>query len=331
MGPIMMDVQSTSLNEEDREILQHPLVGGLILFTRNYENPEQLCQLTRSVREAAGRDILIAVDHEGGRVQRFREGFSSIPAMGTILKSAEGNIQEACIQAKKAAQLMALEVQAAGIDISFAPVIDIDNISEVIKDRGFDKDPENVSLLASAFIEGMNSVGMKATGKHFPGHGSVVADSHIDLPIDSRPYSEISGLDMIPFKRLIKENKLDAIMPAHVIYPAVDDRSVGFSELWLQDLLRLQLGFKGTIFSDDLSMEAASSIGGYIERAEAAQAAGCDMLLVCNKRSAQIEVIDRANISVNEHSSKRIANMLKTNDIAWHNLSSNDLWRSLTQ
>ena len=331
MGPIMMDVQGTSLNEEDREILQHPLVGGLILFTRNYENPEQLCQLTRSIREAAGRDILIAVDHEGGRVQRFRDGFSAIPAMGSLLKSAEGNIQEACIQAKKASQLMALEVLAAGIDISFAPVVDIDNISEVIKDRGFDKDPQNVSLLASAFIDGMNSVGMKATGKHFPGHGSVVADSHIDLPIDSRPYSEISGLDMIPFKQLIKENKLDAIMPAHVIYPAVDDRSVGFSELWLQDLLRLQLGFKGTIFSDDLSMEAASSIRGYIERAEAAQAAGCDMLLVCNKRSAQIEVIDRANILVNEQSSKRIANMLKTNNIAWQDLSSNDLWRTLTQ
>lgn len=331
MGPIMMDVHGTSLTEEDKELLHHPLVGGLILFTRNFQSPEQLTELVSNIRKSAGKPLLIAVDHEGGRVQRFRDGFSTIPAMGNLYEYANNNMQNAQALAKQSGALMALEVQAVGIDISFAPVLDINGISDVIGLRSFHKDPEIVTQLASSFISGMHSVGMKATGKHFPGHGSVQADSHVDLPIDDRSFDEISSLDLQPFKQLIDSGYVDALMPAHVIYPEVDDKSVGFSRIWLQDILRKQLCFDGVIFSDDLSMEAASSIGGYIERSEAAQEAGCDMLLLCNNRNALIKVIDNAQLVNNETSSKRIEIMLKTTDISWHSMKNNELWQQLSK
>ncbi len=271
MGPIMLDVLGTSLTAEDKELLQHPLVGGLILFTRNYESPEQIAQLTSDIRAAANKELLIAVDHEGGRVQRFRDGFSLIPAMGKIWEFANKNITVAQELAKQSAVLMALEVQAVGIDISFAPILDINDISAVIGDRSFHKNPEIVCQLASAFVDGLHLVGMKATGKHFPGHGSVQADSHIALPVDPRSRDEIFSLDMLPFKTLINSNKVDALMPAHVIFPEVDGEAVGFSPYWLKEILRKELNFNGVIFSDDLSMEGAACVGGYVERAEAAQ------------------------------------------------------------
>jgi len=304
MGPLMLDVQGTSLTGEDKDLLEHPLVGGLILFTRNYHSPEQISSLTQDIRIAAGNDILIAVDHEGGRVQRFRESFSKIPAMGKLLNLASNDIAKAQTLAKHCGVLMALEVQAVGIDISFAPVLDVNGISEVIGDRAFHSEPEKVIALATAFIEGMNLAGMQATGKHFPGHGSVREDSHLALPIDKRAKSEILNFDLTPFKQLIAKNSLAALMPAHVIYPDINEQAVGFSSFWLQTILRQDLAFDGVIFSDDLSMEGAACVGGYVERAEAAQQAGCDMLLTCNNRAGVIDVIDNANIEVNAQSSQ---------------------------
>ncbi len=331
MGPIMLDVHGTSLTAEDKEILQHPLVGGLILFTRNYESPAQIADLTQQIRKASGNDILIAVDHEGGRVQRFREGFSAIPAMGSILTKANNNIDQAKVLAKHCGALMALEVQAVGIDISFAPVLDINDISDVIGDRAFHQQPDLVTTLAAAFIDGMSSAGMLATGKHFPGHGSVKADSHLELPIDSRSQEAILKQDILPFKALIQQQQLAALMPAHIIFPAFDSQAVGFSPYWLQQVLRKELSFDGVIFSDDLSMEGARAGGGYIERSEAAQQAGCDMLLLCNNRDAAVTVIDKANIEIKADSSVRLKRMLKTTQHTWTDLPNNVFWQQAQQ
>jgi len=330
MGPIMLDVHGTSLTQEDKELLQHPLVGGLILFTRNFESVQQLTELNNQIRRAVNREFLIAVDHEGGRVQRFRDGFSLIPAMGSLLTRTNQNIEAAIELATHCGSLMALEVQASGIDISFAPVLDVNGISEVIGDRSFDSDPLIVTKLASAFISGMHNVGMKATGKHFPGHGSVRADSHIDLPIDPRSIKSIEQFDLLPFKHLIQAGKVDALMPAHIIFPEIDKESVGFSRYWLQTVLRESLGFDGVIFSDDLSMEGASCVGGYVERAEAAQQAGCDMLLLCNNREGCIDVIDNANIAINEQSNQRIRRLLKPTSLSFDALANNAKWQAAT-
>ena len=327
MGPVMLDVQGTSLSQEDKEIFQHPLVGGLIFFTRNYQSPEQIADLSQQIRIAAKKPLLIAVDHEGGRVQRFRDGFSLIPAMGKLWQMSDQNLTLAKELAKQSAILMALEVQAVGIDISFAPVLDINNISDVIGDRSFHQQPEHVTELAEAFINGLHQVGMKATGKHFPGHGSVKADSHIDLPIDNRSKSEIFQQDLLPFKQLIARGKVDALMPAHVIFPDVDSQAVGFSRYWLQDILRENLGFNGVIFSDDLSMQGAASAGGYVERAEAAQDAGCDMLLLCNNREGCVDVLDNANIAHSSVSHQRLIQLLKTSDNNWSSLKNNTTWQ----
>jgi len=327
MGPIMLDVQGTSLTGEDKNLLEHPLVGGVILFTRNYESPQQITSLTHDIRHAAGGEVLIAVDHEGGRVQRFREQFCKIPAMGELMYYTYDDIDKAKVLAKHCGALMAFEVQAVGIDISFAPVLDVNGISDVIGDRAFHSQPEQVSQIAAAFIEGMNIAGMQATGKHFPGHGSVKEDSHLALPIDKRSATEISNFDLIPFKQLIAKNLLAALMPAHIIFPEIDDQAVGFSPLWLQKILREDIGFDGVIFSDDLSMEGAACIGGYIERAEAAQQAGCDMLLTCNDRAGAIEVIDKANIEIIKKSRCRLQKLLKTSQYTWQTRNENRLWQ----
>ena len=331
MGPVMLDVQSTSLSQEDKEIIQHPLVGGLILFTRNYQSPEQIADLNQQIRVAAKKPMLIAVDHEGGRVQRFRDGFSLIPAMGKLWQMSDANLDLAKELAKQSAILMALEVQAVGIDISFAPVLDINNISDVIGDRSFHQQPQYVTELAEAFINGLHQVGMKATGKHFPGHGSVKADSHVDLPIDTRSKAEIFKQDLVPFQQLIAKQKVDALMPAHVIFPDVDSQAVGFSRYWLQNILREKLGFNGVIFSDDLSMQGAASAGGYVERAEAAQDAGCDMLLLCNNRDGCVDVLDNANISNLSISSERLKTLLKKDNNHWSSLKSNTSWQHASQ
>ena len=335
MGPIMLDVAGTSLSAEDKELLAHPLVGGLILFSRNYENPEQIAALNEDIRMSSakqpGKEILIAVDHEGGRVQRFREHFSALPAMGNLWDMAGQSEAKAIELANYAGQLMAMEVMSVGIDISFAPVVDVDGISDVIGDRAFSSDPKRVEALARGFVRGMHSVGMKCTAKHFPGHGSVKEDSHFGLPVDKRLKAEILGFDMEPFRQLMTGGFVNAVMPAHVIYPEIDDKSVGFSTFWLQEVLRGQLGFNGVIFSDDLSMEGAASIGGFVERSEAAQQAGCDMLLVCNNRDAAIDVIDNANIGVIDTSTQRIKSMLSTTQFRYEQLPQLAEWQTAKQ
>lgn len=334
MSALMIDVHGTSLTQEDKEIIAHPKVGGLILFSRNFQSVNQLKDLNKQIKKVKS-NIVIAVDHEGGRVQRFRHGFSAIPAMGNIYQQAvEKNpephqaLQYASIMANNLGYLMAVEVQAAGIDISFAPVLDVDDISDVIGNRGFHQDPKIVIHLATAFIDGMHKAGMKATGKHFPGHGSVKEDSHIAMPVDNRSKEDIFSKDLIVFKQLIESNHVDALMPAHVIYPQVDSLPVGFSPYWLQTVLRQELGFNGVIFSDDLSMQGATSVGGYTERCEAAYDAGCDMLLVCNDRQGAIEAIDKTNLPKNLISEQRVQSLLNTSESSFAALKNDPDWQA---
>lgn len=287
MGPLMLDVQGFELDAEDIDVLQHPTVGGVILFTRNYHDRAQLTALVKAMRQAAKKPLLIGVDHEGGRVQRFRDGFTRIPAMGKLNQDPQ-KIE----LAKTCGWMMAAELLALDIDLSFAPVLDLDRGSNVIGDRSFNAESEIVIELASAFIAGMHDAGMKATGKHFPGHGSVVADSHLESPVDLREWDEIEHQDLVPFKKLIEQARIDAVMPAHVIYQMIDSKPAGFSPFWLQKVLKQRLGFKGVIFSDDLTMEGAAVAGNYPERAMAALDAGCDMLLACNNRKGAVAILD---------------------------------------
>lgn len=289
---VMADIAGTELTAEDIQFLQQPEISGLILFSRNYESPvqlKQLCAAIKSVRD----DLIIAVDQEGGRVQRFREGFVRLPAMavlGNLYKQESGKALE---QSKALGWLMAAELIHHGIDISFAPVLDLDyQRSQVIGDRSFGPDPKAVTLLTEAFIDGMNSAGMAATAKHFPGHGYVEADSHLELPTDDRRKADLVE-DMQPFKELISKCKLGAMMPAHVVFTSVDqNNTAGFSSTWLQDILRTQLGFDGLIFSDDLSMEGAAASGVPAVRAQKAKQAGCNVLLICNNREAAQEIVE---------------------------------------
>ncbi|WP_417442378.1 beta-N-acetylhexosaminidase [Idiomarina abyssalis] len=306
MAQVMIDIAGTELTAEDKKLLAAPAVNGLILFTRNFASLEQLQALTREARAAAGKPLLIAVDHEGGRVQRFRQGFSAIPAMGSLQQIE--NEDERQRAARDLGWLMAAEVQAVGIDISFAPVLDVDDCSDVIGERAFSAVPSEISKLASSFIEGMHEAGMACTGKHFPGHGSVQADSHIAIPEDDRTLEQIRAHDLKPFLSL--SQKLDGIMPAHVIYPQIDPQPAGFSEFWLQQILRSELQFNGTIFSDDLSMQGATVAGDMQQRAVAALNAGCDMILVCNDRAGAVQVLD-ANLPATEpESAQRVNRML---------------------
>lgn len=284
IGALMLDIAGTTLTQEDIELLSAPQVGGVILFGRNIESPAQVRALTDQMRQVRP-DILIAVDQEGGRVQRLRQGFTLLPAMGKFGELYMSDPQHALELAEKCGWLMATEVLAVGIDFSFAPVLDLNDISDVIGDRSFAQNIQDIIPLASAFLKGMKRAGMASTGKHFPGHGSVKADSHVAAAIDTRSYAEIQQKDMQTFIQL--QSQLDALMPAHVIYSQVDPNPAGFSEFWIQKVLRQELGFDGVLFSDDLSMQAACVAGGADARIQAALKAGCDMGLVCNDRAAQ--------------------------------------------
>lgn len=289
IGALMLDIAGTELTQEDIELLKAPQVGGMILFGRNIESPEQVRALTDHMRQIRP-DILIAVDQEGGRVQRLKQGFTLLPAMGKFGELYLSEPEKALELADQCGWLMATEVLAVGIDFSFAPVLDLNDVSDVIGDRGFAKNMQDIIPLASAFLKGMKRAGMASTGKHFPGHGSVKADSHVAAAIDRRSYDEIYQKDMQSFIQL--QPQLDALMPAHVIYEQVDPNPAGFSPYWIQKVLREQLQFDGVLFSDDLSMQAACVAGGADARIQAALNAGCDMGLVCNSRESACVALD---------------------------------------
>lgn len=290
---VMADIAGLELTTADKTFLLQPEVAGLILFSRNYENPKQLKALCDSIKHLRN-DLVIAVDQEGGRVQRFRQGFLRLPAMRSLGESYVQDPAVALNQSYALGWLMAAELIHYGVDISFAPVLDLDyERSSVIGDRAFAQQSDTVYQLANQFIAGMNEAGMSATAKHFPGHGYVEADSHLELPKDNRSQQDIFTHDLQPFIQLIKDKKLAGLMPAHVIYPALDsENTAGFSKIWLQTVLREQLGFEGLIYSDDLSMEGAAASGAPSIRAEKAQLAGCNVLLICNNREAAQEIVD---------------------------------------
>ncbi len=296
LGPLMVDLVGTTLSEQEKEVLQHPLVGGVILFSRNYESPQQIADLTTQIRALRDPHLIISVDHEGGRVQRFRDGFTRLPPVATLGELYLQDEQLALSKAEQTGWLMAVELRAVGVDFSFAPVLDLNyGLSEVIGDRSFHRDPYVVATLAKAYIAGMKRAWMPAIGKHFPGHGAVEVDSHLGLPVDSRHLDDIWGADIVPFKQLANSD-LVGVMPAHIVYEQCDSLPAGFSRYWIQTILRERLGFQGAVLSDDLSMEGAAIIGDMPTRAEAALSAGCDMVLVCNKPEAAIEVIDNLEV-----------------------------------
>ena len=304
-GPVVVDVQGLHLTDAERRRLRHPLVGGVILFARNYQSPGQLRALTDEIHACRTPPLLVAVDHEGGRVQRFREGFSAIPAMRTLGERWDQDVLAACREATDIGRKMGEELRAVGVDFTFTPVLDLDwGRSSVIGTRVFHSDPRVVAMLARCLTHGLLLAGMANCGKHFPGHGFADADSHVAMPVDERSLDEILADDAAPYAWL--GAALTAVMPAHVIYPQVDRKPAGFSKRWLQTILRRRLGFDGLIFSDDLTMEAATVAGGITARATAALKAGCDMVLVCNRPDLADELLASLEPPANPHLQRRL-------------------------
>jgi len=328
LGPVMLDLVGTSITQQEREMLLHPQTGGVILFTRNYESVEQISALIEEIHALRSPHLLVAVDHEGGRVQRFRDGFTHIPPASVYGKAYSQDKKKAKHLARQCGWLMAAECRAVGIDMSFAPVLDIGiGVSGVIGDRAFHSKTEIIAELAHEYMSGMSEAGMSATGKHFPGHGSVKEDSHIGHPVDQRPLNEIMMEDVLPFQRMIHYG-MAAVMPAHVVYPAVDDRPAGYSTVWLQKILRQQLEFQGVIFSDDLSMKAAGVAGDFAGRAKAALAAGCDMVLVCNHTEAAQQVLNSLQDYSNPASQMRLVRMHGRGKANRQQLMDSEQWKS---
>ncbi|HMN83688.1 MAG TPA: beta-N-acetylhexosaminidase [Burkholderiaceae bacterium] len=291
-GPVVVDVEGRSLTQQDRDRLMHPLVGGVILFARNFESRKQVTQLCAEIRALRSPRLLVCVDQEGGRVQRLRKGFTEIPPMRDLGAMWDFDVLGACKRATELGTVIGRELLEVGVDLSFAPVLDIDHgRSAVIGDRAFHPDPRVVAMLARCLTHGLLLAGMANCGKHFPGHGYAAADSHVALPTDERDLKTILAEDAAPYDWL--GDTLLSVMPAHVVYPAVDGKPAGFSRVWLQEILRKQLGFKGLIFSDDLTMAGAHAAGNIVQRARAALSAGCDMVLVCNQPAAADELLAR--------------------------------------
>ncbi|AUL99757.1 beta-N-acetylhexosaminidase [Zoogloeaceae bacteirum Par-f-2] len=308
MGPVMVDLAGTTLTAAERIRLQHPLVGGVILFTRNFSDSEQLAALTADIRALRTPSLLIAVDHEGGRVQRFRsDGFTRLPAMRTLGALWEDDHLAALDAARDTGFVLAAELLAHGVDFSFAPVLDLDyGCSRAIGNRALHRDPAVTAALAQALVAGMMDAGMKSVGKHFPGHGHVEADSHVEVPVDERSFEAIWEEDIAPYRHRLGR-QLGGVMPAHVIYPAADPHPAGFSRFWLQDILRGRIGFTGAIFSDDLNMAGAMVAGDILGRARAAHEAGCDMVLVCNRPDLADELLGRWAPAPKTAASQRLA------------------------
>jgi beta-N-acetylhexosaminidase len=305
LGPLMIDIAGTELTDLDRQHLCHPLVGGIILFSRNYANREQLCALTAEIHALRQPPLLIAVDHEGGRVQRFRDGFTRLPPMRALGQLHDRDPQAALAAARDVGLVLASELRACGVDYSFTPVLDLDyGPSRVIGDRAFHRVPEVVVALAGALGEGLKAGGMGTCGKHFPGHGYVIPDSHVELPVDDRPLAAMQE-DLLPYRKLA----LDAVMAAHVIYDCFDCNTAVFSNRWIS-YLRNDLKFDGVVFTDDLSMAGAGVVGDMLARVQTAWAAGCDMLLVCNDPDSVAQVLDNWQPAPDPRRSRRVARLL---------------------
>ena len=332
IGPLMLDVEGTQLTQQDAECIEHDACGGLILFSRNFQSAKQIELLIKSIRSIKP-NIIIAVDQEGGRVQRFKQDFTLLPPLGSLGKLFAKDQMLAKQRASQFGELMALEILSVGCDISFSPVLDLGlEESQIIGDRAFAKDPQTIIELAKSFIAGMSQAGMAATGKHFPGHGSVVEDSHIAIPIDERDEQTIYDKDMLPFVAL--KNELLAVMPAHIIYPQVDSKPAGFSEVWIKQKLRQQIGFDGVVFSDDLSMKGAEVAGDFTQRANIALTAGCDMVLLCNNREQTLKVLDHLqDFNLTGASKHRLSKMLanKSSAIGLEQLKQTPHWQELAK
>lgn len=327
LGPLMVDIAGLSLDAGDHELLRHPLVGGVILFSRNYSGPAQLRSLCADIHGLRSPPLLVAVDQEGGRVQRFRDGFTLLPPPRLFGQIHDRDPKEAERVAELSAWLMAAELGALGVDLSFAPVVDLDySVSSVIGDRALHADPEVVGELARAWVLGMRRAGMAACAKHFPGHGAVAGDSHHMLPMDNRPLDEIRRCDLMPYQRLIRLD-LPAVMMAHVVYPAVDPEPASLSRRWIEEQLRRGLGFQGAVFCDDLSMRGAEKAGDYLDRARVALAAGCDMLPVCNNRPGVEAILDGLVIEAQPLSQWRLAKLHAREGLDWDALLKGMEWR----
>lgn len=323
LGPLMIDIAGTELSDLDRERLCHPLVGGIILFTRNYVNPEQLAALTSEIHALRSPALLIAVDHEGGRVQRFREGFTRLPAMATLGRLWDTDPAQALSAARQVGCVLASELRARGVDYSFTPVLDLDyGPSRVIGDRAFHREPAVVTALADALATGLRRGGMASCGKHFPGHGYVIPDSHVELPVDDRSLDAMQD-DLIPYRELA----LDAVMAAHVIYECFDCNTAVFSNKWI-DYLRNNVKFNGVVFTDDLSMAGAGVVGGMLDRVNTAYRAGCDMLLVCNAPEAVGDVLDNWHPEIDPARVRRVEALLpKEAAMDWASLQADPKYR----
>ncbi len=327
LGPVMLDIEGLDLSPADRDLLLEPAVGGVILFSRNFESLRRLTDLVGEIRALRSPPLIVAVDHEGGRVQRFREGFTRIPPMRQIGRRYDNDPQEGLSVAERAGWLIASELRATGIDLCFAPCVDLDwGVSEIIGNRSFHRRPGAVGDLAGAFCKGLRSAGMAAVAKHFPGHGAVVADSHRSLPTDRRDYGILLD-DMRPYERLINTNAIAGVMLAHIVYRELDPAPAGFSAFWIQQELRSRLGFGGAVFCDDLSMQATNDYGSMADRSKLALEAGCDMVLVCNDRPAALQAVAALRDYSNPLSLVRLARLHGTGSALRETLLASDEWR----
>jgi len=324
----MTDISGRELTSADRDLLLEENVGGVILFSRNYESPQQISKLVQEIRNLKSPPLLVAVDHEGGRVQRFRNGFTDIPAMRKIGRLYEINANVALKVSETVGWIIGAELRSVGIDLSFAPCVDLDwGVSSVIGDRSFHKNKYAVENLAYHFSKGMRESGMSPVAKHFPGHGAVAIDSHEDLPIDRREFSKLLD-DIYPYESLIRKNTVSAVMMAHIIYKEADNLPASISEYWMQNHLRNQLNFDGVIFSDDLSMHALRDYGDTVTRAERALRSGCDMILICNDRDNTKKVIQAKKNHSNYNSMIRIARVSGKKTYSLGELQNDQKWRS---
>lgn len=326
LGPLMVDIAGTELTADDIQVLSHPLVGSVILFSRNYRDVAQVSSLTAAIRAVRTPSLLVAVDHEGGRVQRFRDGFTRLPPARSLGRRYDEDRREGLSLAKGAGWLMASELRAVGVDFSFAPCVDLDyGVSEIIGDRAFHRDPDAVAALAVAYMAGMREAGMAATAKHFPGHGAVFADSHVAVAQDRRNFVDLEP-DIRPYRLLI-ENNLAGVMGAHVVFPAVDPLPASLSQRWISGVLRGELGFHGCVFADDLTMAGAAAFGGVIERAELAFAAGCDVLPICNDRQAVKSVLNHFGPDLGSPASQARVVRMRARGEAPANLGADRQWQ----